>query len=192
VLKDHRLRVPTGFPGGGLAIYLAGETFAELGGSEFAEAVLGVVAGRPPALDLDRERALHAFLGQAAADALLASAHDCGDGGLAIALAEAAIAGGHGFAVTVAGDLPPHVCLFAESASRAVLSVDPVDEARVAELASAHGVALARLGETGGPRAVVDGLFEATMEELRDAWELAIPRLLGEAEAGPRAERGAR
>jgi phosphoribosylformylglycinamidine synthase subunit PurL len=180
LLRDHRLRVPTGFPGGGLAIYLAGETFAELGGSEFAEAVLGVIAGRPPALDLDRERALHAFLVEAAADTLLASAHDCGDGGLAIALAEAAITGGHGFAVTLASDLPPHVCLFAESASRAVLAVEPADGTRVAELAARHGVPLTQLGETGGPRAVVDGLFEATVGELRASWELAIPRLLGQ------------
>src|SRR5512134_2290891 len=42
LLRDHRLRVPTGFPRPGLAIYLLGETLAELGGSEFAETVLGV------------------------------------------------------------------------------------------------------------------------------------------------------
>ena len=51
LLEDHRLRIPTAFPRAGLAIYQLGETFAELGGSEFAEAVLGVVAGHPPALD---------------------------------------------------------------------------------------------------------------------------------------------
>ena len=55
LLADHRLRVPTGFPRPGLAVYLLGETLAELGGSEFAEAVLGVVAGQPPRLDLERE-----------------------------------------------------------------------------------------------------------------------------------------
>ena len=46
LLEDYRLRVPTAFPRAGLAIYLLGETFAELGGSEFADAVLGVVAGQ--------------------------------------------------------------------------------------------------------------------------------------------------
>src|SRR5438445_98154 len=81
LLEDYRLRVPSSFPLPGLAIYLAGETFAELGGSEFAEAVLGVVAGKPPALDLSKERALHRFLIAAAGGAALASAHDCGDGG---------------------------------------------------------------------------------------------------------------
>ena len=181
VLEDYRLRVPTGFPAGGLAIYLMGETFPELGGSEFAEVVLAMISGRPPALDLGRERALLSFLVEAAADDLLASAHDCSEGGLAVALAEAAIADGHGFAVTISSDLPDHVALFSESASRAVVSVAPDREERMVELALEHGVPVTRLGETGGPRVVFDGMFETTVDELRDAFEGAIPRLLGEA-----------
>jgi phosphoribosylformylglycinamidine synthase len=180
LLRDHRLRVPTGFPRPGLAIYLLGETLAELGGSEFAEAVLGVVAGQPPRLDLDREAALLRCLQAAAAEALLASGHDCGDGGIAIALAESAIEGGHGFAVTIPGDLPAHVALFSESASRAVVSVAPEHEDRLVALAAEHGVPLARIGETGGPRAVFAGHVETTVEALREAYETAIPRLMGE------------
>ncbi|TMK59895.1 MAG: phosphoribosylformylglycinamidine synthase subunit PurL [Actinobacteria bacterium] len=150
LLEDYRLRVPSSFPRPGLAIYLAGETFAELGGSEFAEG------------------------------AVLASAHDCGDGGLVIALLEAAIGGGHGFAVALAGDLPSHVALFSESASRAVVSVEPGDEEALVRLAAKHAVPVARLGETGGPRALVEGLVDVPVDDLRDAWETAIPRLLGE------------
>jgi len=180
LLPDYRLRVPTGFPRAGLAVYLVGETFAELGGSEFAEAVLGVVAGRPPALDLEKEAALHRFLYAASQADLLASAHDCGDGGLAVALAESAIEGGHGCAVTIEGDLPPHVALFSESASRAVMSVAPECEQEVLELAVAYGVPAARLGESGGPRVVFAGLIETSVEELRTAFTSAIPRLLGE------------
>ena len=180
LLADHRLRVPTGFPRPGLAVYLLGETLAELGGSEFAEAVLGVVAGQPPRLDLDREAALLRFLRTAAGETLVASGHDCGDGGIAIALAESAIEGAHGFAVTVPGDLPAHVALFSESASRAVVSVAPEHEDRLAELAAELRVPIARIGETGGPRVVFDGLFETTVDELREAYETAIPRLLGE------------
>ena len=180
LLEDHRLRIPTAFPRAGLAIYQLGETFAELGGSEFAEAVLGVVAGHPPALDLHRERALHDLLYEGARNDVLASAHDCSDGGLAIALAEAAIGEGHGFAVTVGSDLPSHVELFSESASRVVVSVAPEHEEQLRELGTAHGVPMARLGETGGPRAVFAGLFEIDVAELREAYETAIPRLLGE------------
>jgi phosphoribosylformylglycinamidine synthase len=181
LLQDYRLRVPSGFEQAGLMIVLLGETFAELGGSEFADVVLGALAGRPPALDLEREHALHEFLHEAAGADLLAAAHDCGDGGLAVTLAEQAILGGHGFAVSIPGDLPPHVALFSESASRVVLAVAPERVDALVELASGRGVPFAPIGETGGPRVVFDGLFETTVEELRDAYENAIPRLLGEA-----------
>ena len=180
LLEDHRLRVPAGFPRSGLAVYVLGETFGELGGSEFAESVIGVVAGTPPAIDLVQEHALHELLHDAAREDLLASAHDCGDGGLGVALAEAAIDGCNGFAVTVANDLPGHVALFSESASRVVVSVGPEHEDRLIALASAHGVPITRLGETGGPRVVFDGMFETTVEELREIFETAIPRLMQE------------
>jgi phosphoribosylformylglycinamidine synthase len=180
LLEDHRMLVRPGFATSGLAIYLLGATFAELGGSEFAEVVLETLGSAPPALDLGRERSLHDLLGAAAREGTLASAHDCGDGGLAIALAESAVAGGHGFSVTVPGDLPAHVGLFAESASRAVVSVAPEHTESFEALANAHGVLATRLGETGGPRLVFEGLFEATVAEVRDASEAAIPRLMGE------------
>jgi phosphoribosylformylglycinamidine synthase len=180
LLADHRLRVPAGFPRAGLAIYLVGETFPELGGSEFAETVLGVIAGRPPALDLDRERTLIELLVEAAASDLVASAHDCADGGVAVALVESAIEAGHGFAVTIESDLPAHVALFSESASRVVVGVAPEREPAFLALAGTHGVPATRLGETGGPRIVFDGMVESTVAELREIHDTAIPRLLGE------------
>jgi phosphoribosylformylglycinamidine synthase II len=180
LLEDHRLRLPTGFVRAGLSICVLGETFAELGGSEFAEIVLGTISGRPPALDLGRERALHELIQEAAAADLVASAHDCGDGGLAITLAEQAILGGHGFVVTIPGDLPPHVALFSESASRIVVAVAPERVDALSDLAADRGVPFARIGETGGPRVVFDGLFETTVDELRGIYEHAIPRSLGE------------
>ena len=98
LIEDYRLAVGHAF-GEGTLVYLLGETFPELGGSEFGETVLGVVAGRPPAIDLERERGLHRLLIEGASRDLLRSAHDCGDGGMAISLAESAIEGSTGFAV---------------------------------------------------------------------------------------------
>ncbi len=97
-----------------------------------------------------------------------------------MALTESVIGRGHGCAVVAATDLPAHVFLFSESAGRAVVSVDVADEDRLVELAATHGVPAVRLGETGGPRVVIDGLIDLTTAELTDAWEHAIPRLLGE------------
>jgi phosphoribosylformylglycinamidine synthase len=177
-IHDYRLLVRPGFPASGLAVYLLGETLPELGGSEFADVVLGRVAGRPPALDLGREAALHRLLISAARSDLLASAHDCSEGGLAVALAEGAMAGDTGFAVTIPGDLPPHVSLYSESASRAVVSVLPERARALEELAREEQVPCARLGETGGPRMVFDATFELPVAQARDLYEEAIPRLM--------------
>ncbi|MDP9341620.1 MAG: phosphoribosylformylglycinamidine synthase subunit PurL [Actinomycetota bacterium] len=178
LVEDYRLLVRTGFPEPGLVVYLLGETLPELGGSEYAEVVLGRVSGRPPALDLDRERHLLELLQEAAGGDVLASAHDCSDGGLAVALAECAIATGTGFAVALPGDLPPHVALFSESASRVVVSVRPGNAAALEALCRDHHTPFARIGETGGPRMVFDTQFELTVEDARALYEAAIPKLL--------------
>lgn len=177
LIRDYRLAVGHAMRDDAW-LYLIGETLPELGGSEFADVVLGRVGGRPPALDLARERALHGFLADAAVDGLLLSAHDCGDGGLAVALAESAIAAGVGFAVSVPGDLPPHLGLFSESASRVVVSVEPDRAAELEDRAAASALPLSRLGETGGPRLVFDGAFEIALEEAAAAYEDAIPKLM--------------
>jgi phosphoribosylformylglycinamidine synthase len=178
LIEDYRLLVRPGFPGPGFLVYLLGETFPELGGSEFAQVVLRSVSGHPPALDLAREASLHQMLVEAARGDLLASAHDCSDGGLAVALAESAFAGDTGFAVSLPGDEPWYVALFSESASRAVVSVAPEKAESVEALASAHHVPFSSLGETGGPGMVFDSLLETTVEEARSAHEGAIPKLL--------------
>ena len=178
LLQDYRLAVTSAFADAGAAVYLLGETLPELGGSEFAEVVLGTLAGRAPALDLEREQRLHLLLLEAAGADLLASAHDCSEGGLAVALAECAIAGGMGFAVGLPGDLPSHVALFSESASRVVASVAPERATELEDLAGTLGVPIARLGETGGPRLVVDGVLDLALDEATASYEEAIPKLL--------------
>ena len=178
ILEDYRLAVRSGFPGSGRAVYLLGETNAELGGSEYAATVLGRVSGHPPQLDLERERHLIRFLADAARQDVLASAHDCAEGGLAVALAEAAIAGGTGFAVSLRGDLPPHVELFSESASRVVVSVEAAKAEALEALAAFHQVPFERLGETGGPRLVFGDAFELPLADAAAIYESAIPNAM--------------
>jgi phosphoribosylformylglycinamidine synthase len=178
LIEDYRLLVRPGFPGPGFLVYLLGETFPELGGSEFAQAVLRSVSGHPPALDLAREASLHQMLVEGARGDLLASAHDCSHGGMAVALAESALAGDTGFAVSLPGDEPWYVTLFSESASRAVVSVAPEKAKAVEALASAHHLPFSRLGETGGPGMLFDSLLEVPVDEVRSAHEGALPKLL--------------
>jgi phosphoribosylformylglycinamidine synthase len=113
-------------------------------------------------------------------EGIAAAAHDCSDGGLAVTLAECAIAGDTGFAVGLPGDLPDHVTLFSESASRAVVAVA---ESRTEDLEAAvrrHGVPFSRLGETGGPRMVFGGAFELPVAEAAAVYESVIPALMSQ------------
>jgi phosphoribosylformylglycinamidine synthase len=178
LIEDYRLALRSGFPVSGLAVYLLGDTLAELGGSEYAATVLGRVSGRPPSLDLEAERRLVRLLVDAARQDAVASAHDCSEGGLAVALAEAAIAGGTGFAVNLRGDLPTHVELFSESASRAVLAVEPARGEAFEALCDFHQVPFERIGETGGPRLVYGDALELPLAEAASRYESAIPQAL--------------
>jgi phosphoribosylformylglycinamidine synthase II len=117
------------FTGSGDAIVLLGETRHELGGSEYLKVTEHLVAGVPPEVDLAAEKALQQLLVAAAREGLTRSAHDCAEGGLAVALAECAFdAGGLGLTVDIPAIEAPEAwistsVLFSESASRVVVSV---------------------------------------------------------------------
>src|SRR5262249_16868123 len=146
VLEDAAHVVRRAFRTGGDFVVLLGETYDELGGSEYLKTVHGVIRGVPPALDLAREAALQRALVDGASRGVIRSAQDCSEGGLAIALAECCIGTGLGAQV----DIPPTATalspfadiatLFSESASRVVVSVAPEAEAELLSLAARHGV----------------------------------------------------
>jgi phosphoribosylformylglycinamidine synthase len=180
LIEDYRLLVRNGFPESGLLIYLLGETKVELGGSEYADAILHRVSGKPPELDLAAEARLQTLLVELAQKDLLAAAHDLSEGGLAISLAESAIAGGIGFSVTLPVDwtFEPHLGLFSESASRAVVVPRAGQGAAVEEMAAAHDVPIAYLGLTGGSALSFTGLFDVPLSDALVVYEGAIPKLM--------------
>jgi phosphoribosylformylglycinamidine synthase subunit PurL len=151
LIEDASRVVSRTFKQPGDEIVLLGETFGELGGSEYLKTIHGVVQGQPPHLDLERERALITLLTRAAAAGWLQSAHDCSDGGLAVTLAECAFdTNGIGLEVDVplASRLSAMESLFAESASRAVLSVTPEHLSAVFALAADLRVPATKIGRT--------------------------------------------
>jgi phosphoribosylformylglycinamidine synthase len=180
LLEDPGAAVPSAFPRPGLDIWLLGETRVELGGSVWQRLTTGRLAGRPPALDLAAEAALHRLLVSLASRRLLAAAHDLSDGGLAIALVEATVAGGVGATVTLPPGLPPLAALVSESASRVLLAVPPASAEELATLAAEAGVPAIHLGATGGDRLAVAGVLDLPVSHLRGAYEAALPRALGE------------
>jgi phosphoribosylformylglycinamidine synthase len=177
VLDDVRRRVPIGFSRPGAQVVLLGTTRAEFGGSAWAQVAHGHLGGRPPAVDLDAERAAAALLAAAARAGLLDAAHDLSDGGLAVALAESCLAGGHGCRVSLPGD--EFTFLFSESAARVVVAVKPGSEAEFAGLCAAHGVPVTPLGTVGAAGLEVEGSFAVPLDELAATHQGVLPALFG-------------
>jgi phosphoribosylformylglycinamidine synthase len=173
----------------GNALYLTGLTRADVGGSEYLASIHGLVTGRPPIIDLELERKVQAFTLKAIRSGLVESAHDCSDGGLAITLAESAIAGRKGANVYVdLGDacfepgLRADFALFGESPSRIVLETAPGAGETLEKLAAEQGVPLARIGTVGGTRLNIEistaQSFSADVSDLASVWKGAIPCLM--------------
>ncbi|MFP5218223.1 MAG: phosphoribosylformylglycinamidine synthase subunit PurL [Actinomycetes bacterium] len=184
LLDDVARRTPIGFADPGEVLLLLGETRDELGGSEWAWAEHRHLGGRPPAVDLERERVLGEVLVAGSRDGMVSSAHDLSDGGLAQALVESALAGrrgrGLGARVVLPAALDPFVQLFSESAGRALVSVPRSEELRFTEMCDARGLPCTRLGVTDDTGVLeVQDLFEVALDELREAHEGTLPRLFG-------------
>jgi phosphoribosylformylglycinamidine synthase subunit PurL len=169
LLDDAELAVRACFRADGDVVLLAGAGASALDGSDYQKLVLGEVAGRIPEPDLEHERALHAFLAEAAERRLLRSAHDVGGGGLAVAVAESALGGGIGVRVDGSDDL------FGEGQGRVVVSARKADVAALRKLAG--DLPLRRLGAVGGAEIVV-GAARIALAEARDLYEGALPRIM--------------
>jgi phosphoribosylformylglycinamidine synthase II len=176
LLEDHRRRLPAGFQRPGDLVLLVGSTADDLGGSEYLRVVRGLVQGPPPALNLARERAVQALVGEAAAEGLLRSAHDLAEGGLLVALAECCLLGGLGCRGRLPDrhDLGLAALLFGESQGRFLLSAPPRALGRLQNLAARHAVELVALGSVGGEALSLEGLVEVPLADARRAWEGAL------------------
>jgi phosphoribosylformylglycinamidine synthase len=150
------------------------------GSSEFAKVVLDALWGTPPALDLDAEASLHDLLAILAWRKLIRSARDISDGGIAVALAQAAFTRGIGATVEQDPSLLAHPLfgLFAEPASTIIVTTDPKNLSEIDAIAGQHNFFSAHIGTTGGNRLEisVDGesFISAPLAELRTLWASAL------------------
>jgi phosphoribosylformylglycinamidine synthase II len=165
----------------GTRIVVLGATANELGGSEWAAVVHGLDGGMPPRADVAGAHAVHQLVRALVSGGLVDGVHDCSDGGLAVALAERAIAGECGFDVSIGGALE----CFSESASRVVCAVDPALVDEVLLRAGTAGVPVAAVGEARGDRLIAAGSFDVALSDASRAWRDAIPNALGAEVAAP-------
>jgi phosphoribosylformylglycinamidine synthase II len=191
ILEDVHKAARMHFAASGRTIVLlrAGETAnitdveSEFGSSEYAKEILGALWGYPPELDLEKEAALQKAVIALIQEGMVESVHDCSDGGLAVALAEKALAKGVGARVNLAAyGLPAEFLLFGEDASRIVLSCDPGNVSRIQQVAAQHGIAADVLGETIPERLEITlegrSVVSAAVLELSAVYEGALESAL--------------
>ena len=160
----------------------------EFSSSEYSKTISGIVAGEPPNIDLVAEKRLQGCLVALAAHDIVRSAHDIGDGGLAVTLAEccfaATAAAPHLSAnVSAPDDHAPEYALFGERGARAVVSVEPSSLARLLETARQCGVEARQIGEVirdGSFRIQYKGraVIDSSVNKLRDIWAHSLERTL--------------
>jgi phosphoribosylformylglycinamidine synthase len=186
VIDDVSTIVRHAFADVGHDIVLLGDNTEELGGSEYVYVTADLVAGAPPKVDLEVERALqHAVLAMTRAR-LLRSAHDCSEGGLACALAESALGDGEaplGVRVQIDDDLRPVGVLFGEAQGRIVVSCDPERTGEVLQIAARYEVPARRIGavtsaEEGFSITVRGASVHATAAAMADAYFDSLSRVM--------------
>ncbi len=156
---------------------------AEFGSSEYASHVRGALWGFPPALELEKEAALHKCLLELIGSGLIESAHDCSEGGLAVALAESTFIEGVGARVELASNgLPAECVLFGEDAGRVLISFDQSHLRRIQEVGVRYGVAADAIGRTvpKNLEILIDGrtVVSVAVSELKDAWAQSLEKSL--------------
>ncbi len=160
------------------------EKLIQFGSSEFAKNILGDTWGTPPSLDLIEEANLHIFLGVLAARKLLASASDISDGGITVAISEAAFGKNIGVAIEQEPSLMayPIFGLFAEPASTVLATTHPSNIGKIQSIADHYRFAAARIGTTGGKRIQIslygEKVVDTTIDELRKPWAESLEATL--------------
>jgi phosphoribosylformylglycinamidine synthase II len=167
-------------------IILLGSTGNDLGASCYGLAMLGAVEGSVPRLDLNLERRVQNACLKITQAGLVESAHDCSDGGVAVAIAESCFSSYRrqaiGCHVNLDGEFSAAALLFAETPSRIVLSAPDSSIDKIMEIAREHEVAAAVIGRTGAERLTMavngERVIDRLIRDVESAWLDVLPRML--------------
>ncbi|MEM7059620.1 MAG: phosphoribosylformylglycinamidine synthase subunit PurL [Pseudomonadota bacterium] len=165
-------------PGADQVVILLGSTTGHLGQSAYAWELYGNAEGDAPAVDLDTERKAGDLVRALHGAGLIRAAHDLSDGGLAVAAAEMALAGGVGITVEAHGELDPANWFFGEDQGRYLLTCAPGDADRLVDMALEAGVHVRKVGQTGGETVRI-GASEIGLSDLSAAHEGGFAAMMG-------------
>ncbi|MDQ1637600.1 MAG: phosphoribosylformylglycinamidine synthase subunit PurL [Pyrinomonadaceae bacterium] len=192
LIEDVRLVVQPGFRQPRDLIALLGTTADDLSISEYTAVIDGVSTsemianGAVPAIDLQLERAVQNACLAAAESGLLRSAHDCSDGGLAVALAECCFSSLNrpalGANISLTDVLPVTPTLFSETPSRIIISFADSARPEIENIAQRENCPLTLIGEVGGDNLQIkvgnEKTISANLAELENAWRNSLPKKL--------------
>jgi phosphoribosylformylglycinamidine synthase subunit PurL len=192
LIEDAERTMTQWFKQEGDDIIMLGLSREDLGGSEYLKVVHAREQGSPPYLSLNTEKALHDCVLSLIQDGLLQSAHDCSEGGIAVALAESCISGPErtlGAVVRLPrGRVRKDAVLFGESQSRIVVSAKPVHRQAVLDLTRRFSVPVEVIGAVSGNRLIIatgdegaaQPVIDQPLEALLDRWAFSVERSLNQ------------
>ena len=178
MLEAVEQSVASAFKHEGDVIALLGPQSDYCGGSEYLAVIHGLVSGHAPPIDLEMEANVQSACRRLIRAGLINSAHDCSQGGLAVALAESAIAGGIGFQVELPGDGRADGLLFGEGQSRIVISLPEKELAAGRAVADEHQVPFTVIGRVQGSALVLGGKVRVPLASARRAWQNGMAEAL--------------
>jgi phosphoribosylformylglycinamidine synthase len=182
LLADWRKSATLAFKTEGESILLAGAPATwgtHLGQSLYLREVLGREEGPPPAVDLEHEKRVGDFVRALIADGLVTAVHDLSDGGLAVALAEMAMASGIGATVNQLNDHDPAALFFGEDQGRYLVSCREPRREALWDRAKSAGIFLPWIGTTGGAELKLGDARPLSVAALREHHESWFPRYMG-------------
>jgi phosphoribosylformylglycinamidine synthase II len=175
VLADFASSASIAFKNEGDVVVLIGETTGWLGQSMYLREVCGREEGAPPPVDLAVEKRHGEFVRKLIGEGHVTAVHDLSDGGLAVALAEMAMASGRGATLDTADGVAPHAFWFGEDQARYVVTVKPDNLADVVEAAQVAGVAAKRIGVVGGKALTLGAEAPIAVADLTARFESWLP-----------------
>jgi phosphoribosylformylglycinamidine synthase len=185
VIDDVARRIPSGWQDEGNNIYLLGTTRDELDGSVWAEVIHDHLGGKPPAVNLEHEKALAELLHGASLQGLVASATDLSEAGLAQALTESVLRFNMGARVWLSeicerDGVDRTAAIFSESTGRVLVSVGREDDVKFVGLCEARNIPVLRIGVTDNTGELeIQDLATWKLDELRAPWVATLPELFG-------------
>jgi phosphoribosylformylglycinamidine synthase len=181
LIDDLTKAVGGAFANDGDTVFVVGETAGWLGCSIYQRDQAGGTAGAPPPVNLDTERRNGDFVREAIHAGRVNACHDVSDGGIAVALAEMAIAGDTGAEISLESDLPAHAWAFGEDQARYIITCD--DAAEFTAAAKDARVYVERIGTVGGAALTLPEAKPISVAALRDGHSRWLPAYMASRES---------